>query len=358
MSRENKPAPHGRGAASNPANRYHLHQVEATDDGWGSLEPPPPALKTTLQADTSRSVISRNQSPDIPFDRSINPYRGCEHGCIYCYARPSHAWLDLSPGLDFESRLLHKPEAPELLRGELSQSGYRCAPIALGANTDVYQPVEREQLLTRRILEVLDEYSHPVMLITKSALIERDLDILSRMARHNLVQVAISFSTLDSNLARRLEPRAATPRRRLETLKRLAQAGVPTGVLVAPIIPVLTDGELERILQGAREAGGVFCRYTLLRLPGEVAELFEAWLEEHVPGQAGRVMNRLRECRQGRVNSSRFNDRMGGSGDYAGLIAQRFTLATRRLGFADGLELSCQRFRSPLDGGQMDLFVS
>lgn len=358
MSREKKSAPRGRGAVTNPPSRYHRHQVEPVEDGWDGPETELPVLKTTLQADTSRSVISRNQSPDIPFDRSINPYRGCEHGCIYCYARPSHAWLDLSPGLDFESRLLHKPEAPELLRRELSRAGYHCAPIALGANTDVYQPVERGQLLTRRILEVLDEYSHPVMLITKSALIERDLEILSRMARRNLVQVAISFSTLDPNLARRLEPRAAAPRRRLETLKRLAQAGVPTGVLVAPIIPVLTDGELERILEEAQDAGGVFCRYTLLRLPGEVAELFEDWLKEHVPGQAGRVMSRLRECRQGRVNSSRFNDRMSGSGDYAGLIAQRFALAARRLGYADGPELSCQGFRPPSDGGQMELFVS
>jgi DNA repair photolyase len=360
MSWEKRSTLRGRGAASNPPNRYHPHQVEAQDDGWGSLEENPPALKTTLQADTSRSVITRNQSPDIPFDRSINPYRGCEHGCIYCYARPSHAWLDLSPGLDFESRLLHKPDAPELLRRELARAGYRCAPIALGSNTDAYQPVEREQRLTRRILEVLDECAHPVMLITKSALIERDLDILGRMAKRDLVQVAISFSTTDPGLARRLEPRAASPGRRLESLGRLAQAGIPVGVLVAPVIPVLSDGELERILQQARERGASFCRYVLLRLPGEVAPLFQSWLEEHAPGQADRVMNRLRDCRQGEVNSSRFGDRMTGSGDYAGLIAQRFHLTARRLGYSDGPgpALSCEGFRPPSEGRQMALFPS
>lgn len=356
MSREKTKVLRGRGAAANPPNRYHRHRVEAADDGWDSSPPASTPLRTSLQVDDSRSVISRNQSPDIPFDRSLNPYRGCEHGCIYCYARPSHAWLDLSPGLDFESRLFYKPQAPELLRRELSRAGYRCAPLALGSNTDAYQPVEREQRLTRRTLQVLSDCAHPVMLITKSALIERDLDILAPMAERNLVQVALSFSTLDRELARRLEPRASTPRRRLETLERLTRVGVPAGVLVAPVIPVLTDAELERILQAARQAGALFSRYALLRLPGEVAELFQAWLQEHAPGQAERVLNRIRECSRGELNSSRFGDRMAGSGDYAGLIAQRFRLAARRLGFEDGPELCCGAFRPPSDRTQLELF--
>ncbi|TCJ15787.1 PA0069 family radical SAM protein [Parasulfuritortus cantonensis] len=352
-----RPPPPGRGATGNPGNRYAAHAREACDDGWGSLDAEPPPLRTELLVDRSRTVISYNQSPDVPFDRSINPYRGCEHGCVYCFARPTHAWLGLSPGLDFESRLFHKPDAPAVLRGELAKPGYRCAAIALGINTDAYQPVERRLGLTRAIIEVLAEHGHPFTVVTKSALIERDLDLLGPLAARGLVQVAISVTTLDRHLARTLEPRAAAPERRLETLRRLAAAGVPVTALVAPVIPFLNDHELEAILAAAHAAGARDAGYALVRLPLEVKELFRDWLALHAPLKAERVLNRLRDCRAGKDNDSRFGSRMRGEGEYADLIARRFALARRRLAFPGVAALDCSQFRVPGRAEQLDLFT-
>lgn len=345
----------GRGATGSPDNRYAEHRRVAVDDGWGGLEQPEP-LHTELLVDSSRTVINYNDSPDVPFDRSLNPYRGCEHGCVYCFARPSHAWLGLSPGLDFESRLFHKPDAPALLRQELSRPSYRCAPIALGINTDAYQPVERRLRLTRALIEVLGEFSHPFSVITKSALIERDIDLLAPLARRNLAHVAVSLTTLDRPLARLLEPRAAAPQRRLETVRRLREAGVPVTVLIAPLIPVLTDHELEDIMAAVREAGALNCGYVLLRLPLEVNELFQDWLRAHVPLKAEHVMSRLRDCRGGRDYDSRFGKRMRGEGDYADLLSRRFRLAYRKLGFDDTAPLDCNQFRVPGRAVQLGLF--
>ncbi|MGD8310700.1 MAG: PA0069 family radical SAM protein [Chromatiales bacterium] len=347
----------GRGAVSNPDNRYAAVRYEAFDDGWADADPAAEPLRTQLTVDTSRTVITRNDSPDVPFDRSINPYRGCEHGCVYCYARPSHAWLGLSPGLDFETRLFYKPRAAELLQQELARPGYRCAPLALGVNTDAYQPVERRLELTRGLLRILAGQRHPVTLVTKSALIERDLDILTDMAQRGLVQASISVTTLDAGLARRLEPRAAAPRRRLESMARLADAGVPVGVMVAPVIPALTDPELERILEAARAAGARCAGYVLLRLPHEVEGMFAEWLEAHYPATASRVLNRVRDTRGGRMNDPRFGSRMRGVGEYADLIAQRFRVATRRLGFEGFPDLDVSAFVPPRGGDtQLELF--
>jgi DNA repair photolyase len=348
----------GRGATSNPANRYETWRREVIDDGWGSLEQPPERLRTELAVDTSRSVIAYNNSPDVPFDRSINPYRGCEHGCVYCFARPSHAYLGYSPGLDFETRLLHKPDAPELLRDELARPGYRCQTIALGVNTDAYQPVERRLGLTRRILAILAECEHPVSVVTKAALIERDLDLLGPMAARGLASVAVSVTTLDHALARRMEPRATAPRRRLQTIATLSEAGIPVTVLVAPLIPFINDAELEAILEAAREAGAVAAGYIILRLPHELKALFGDWLEAHYPERAERVTNRIRDLRGGRENDPRFGSRMTGIGTYATLIAQRFDLACRRLGLSDGgPRLDTTRFHAPrIDEPQLDLF--
>jgi len=354
---EMKPPPQrGRGATLSPANRYQDTETVSVDDGWKTFDDAPSAVRTTLSVDSSRSIIARNQSPDIPFDRSINPYRGCEHGCIYCYARPSHAWLGLSPGLDFESRLFYKPEAADLLRSELRKRGYRPAPLALGANTDAYQPAERSLGITRTVLEVLAETRHPVTLVTKSALVERDLDLLADMARDRLVSVAISLTTLDPGLARRLEPRASTPRRRLETIAHLAAAGVPVGVMAAPVIPAVTDTELEKVLAAARGAGAVFAGYVLLRLPLEVAPMFRDWLEHHYPEKSSRILSMIQDTRGGRKNDGRFVTRMRGVGPVAHLIAQRFALASKRLGFSGSPELACHLFRPPeADSGQLDL---
>lgn len=337
----------GRGAAGNPDNRFEQHSRERIDDGWGGLAETGDAPRTTLAVDTSRSVISYNQSPDVPFDRSINPYRGCEHGCVYCFARPTHAWLGLSPGLDFETRLYHKPDAPELLRRELGRRGYRAAPVALGINTDAYQPVERRLGLTRRILEVLAETRHPLTIVTKSALVERDLDILATLAEQRLCQVAVSLTTLDSGLSRRLEPRATAPHRRLQTIARLSAAGVPVSVLVAPLIPVLTDAELEGLLEAAHAAGASDAGYVLLRLPHEVSGLFADWLQMHEPLKAEHVLNRVRDCRGGRDYDATFGQRMRGTGIFADLIAQRFKKAYRRLGFPGTPPLECELFRPP-----------
>ncbi|MEQ8602366.1 MAG: PA0069 family radical SAM protein [Marivibrio sp.] len=351
----------GRGAVSNRAGRFEPRGALAADDGWGEGEDPdfPPAkLRTTLGVDAARTVITRNQSPDVPFDRSINPYRGCEHGCVYCFARPTHAYYGLSPGLDFESKLFWKPGAPDLLAKELSKKSYKPAPIAIGTNTDPYQPAERETLAMRRILEVLAAFNHPVTIVTKSALILRDLDILAPMAEKNLVHATLSVTTLDRRLANAMEPRASTPARRLEAIRGLAAAGVPTATLVAPIIPGLTCHESEAILKAAAEAGAGSAGYVMLRLPLEIADLFEEWLEAHAPERKERVLNHVRAMRGGALYDSAWGTRMTGAGAYAETIRQRFALARRRLGLDKrSLSLDCSRFsRPPTAGDQMALF--
>lgn len=345
----------GRGAIGNPGDRYAAWSRQAEDDGWqfaatgsdavGANNLAGPA--TELLVDSAKSVLTRNTSPDLPFDRSVNPYRGCEHGCIYCYARPSHAWLGLSPGLDFETRILHKPEAAALLRQELAKPGYACAPLALGTNTDVYQPVERKLGLTRQILELLRETGHPVTIVTKSALVERDLDILSDMAARGLAEVTFSITSLDPELSRRWEPRAASPARRLEAMAQLAAAGIPVGVLAAPIAPGLNDHELERILAASKEAGARAAAYTVLRLPQEVGGLFQAWLDHHAPQKAARIMAILYDLRGGEANDGRFGLRMTGLGHYADLLRQRFQLAVKRLGYSGLPPLVSDAFRPP-----------
>jgi DNA repair photolyase len=345
----------GRGALGNPDNRFETISRELLDDGWDNLEQPPEPIRTTLTVDSAKTVISYNKSPDIPFDRSINPYRGCEHGCIYCFARPTHAWLGLSPGLDFESRLFYKPDAAELLNKEINKKNYRCQPIAVGINTDAYQPVERKLGITRQILEVLAEHRHPFSIVTKSALIERDIDILADMAQDNLVQIAVSITTLDHSLARKLEPRATAPMRRLETVARLADAGIPVAVMAAPLIPVLTDSELETILSAAREAGAGWAGYVMLRLPHELTELFTAWLEQHAPLKAEHVMNRIRDCRDGKNYDATFGKRMTGDGVFAELMQKRYRLAIKQLGFPGGSELDTSLFKQAAKP-QLDLF--
>lgn len=346
-----KPTRKGRGAADNPDNRFASWQREAADDGWwhGAEEIAPP-LATELIIDTAKSVISYNDSPDIPFDRSINPYRGCEHGCSYCFARPSHAYLGLSPGLDFETRLAYKPDAVEVLRRELAHPRYVCKPVALGINTDGWQPVERRLRLTRGILELLAECSHPVSIVSKSALILRDLDVLAGMAQKNLVRVAISITTLDADLTRRMEPRAPSSQRRLSVIRELSAAGVPTAVLVAPLIPALTDHEMENILQAAADAGATSAGYVLLRLPHEVKPLFRDWLEREQPGRAGHVFSLLRQMHGGKEYDSRFGQRQRGAGPLAEIIRQRFKVAQRRLGLAQTLSaMDCTLFQRPAD---------
>ncbi|MEJ2322630.1 MAG: PA0069 family radical SAM protein, partial [Gammaproteobacteria bacterium] len=321
------------------------------------LDEEPEALATTLTPDTSKSVIARNTSPDIPFDRSINPYRGCEHGCIYCYARPSHAWLGLSPGLDFESRLFYKPDAAAILKQELARKSYDCAPIALGPNTDSYQPVERRLGITRSIVQLLLETRHPVGLVTKSALVERDIDLYREMAQEKLANIMITVTTLDPVLSRKLEPRAAVPKRRLQIIERLAGNGIPVGVLIAPVIPVLTDTALEDTMQAVRDAGALTAGYILLRLPHEVSPLFRAWLETHWPEKASHVMSQIQQARGGKDNVARFGERMRGTGEYAGMINQRFRLMHRKLEFPGLPELRTDLFEKPrLPGDQMELF--
>lgn len=323
----------------------------------------PSSPLTQLVEDHSRSILSHNDSPDLPFDQSLNPYRGCEHGCIYCYARPSHAWLGLSPGLDFETVISHKPEAAALLTEALAKPGYRCRPLALGTNTDAYQPVERRLGLTRRVLEVLRESRHPVTLITKSALVERDLDLLTDLAQDGLVQVMISVTSLDPALARQLEPRAAAPARRLETVSRLSEAGIPVGVMVAPVIPGLTDRDMESILAAARQAGAQDAVYTVLRLPREVGDLFRAWLHHHAPEKSARILALLYDLRRGKLDDGRFGSRMTGLGHYGDLLGQRFALAKRRQAFPGLPALNTELFQAPpaplppaLPTPQLDLF--
>ncbi len=349
----------GRGATGNPEGRFAAWQREAFDDGWGGLEAlaADPPRRTEVRPDAARSVLTRNASPDVPFEQSVNPYRGCEHGCIYCYARPSHNYLGLSSGLDFETRIFAKHDAAELLRRELGRRGYRCRPIALGTNTDVYQPVERELRITRRLLELLAACRHPVGIVTKSALVLRDLDILAPMAASGLVSVMVSITTLDRRLARRMEPRAAAPHRRLEVLRMLAEAGIPAGVMVAPVIPALTDHEIEHILEAAAAAGATAAGYVLLRLPHDLKELFAAWLETHYPARRRRVLELLRQCRGGRLDDPAFGSRMRGSGVYAELLGQRFAKTSRRLGLSlRSLPSRCDLFRPPRPDGQLELF--
>jgi DNA repair photolyase len=349
----------GRGTLSNETGRFEAHRRAGFDDGWGSADEAVLPLETSLIEDTTRTIIARNQSPDVPFDRSINPYRGCEHGCVYCFARPTHAYLGLSPGLDFESRLFFKPRAAELLRAELSKPGYRCQPMGLGTNTDPYQPIERKLGITRQVLEVLQAFRHPVTIVTKGALIQRDIDILAAMAERRLARVAVSVTTLDRGLARRMEPRAATPERRLETIRALASAGIPVGVLAAPMIPGLNDHELEAILEAAREHGASGGGWVLLRLPLEIKDLFTEWLEANVPLRARHVLALVRETRAGKHNSSEWGERMRGAGAYADLLAQRFRLAAKRLGFEprDKQALDTTQFQPPpKPGDQLSLF--
>jgi DNA repair photolyase len=347
----------GRGAVTNTTGRYEPLARIAFDDGWRSLDDLPP-FKTQVSIDATRKIITRNDSPDIGFDRSINPYRGCEHGCIYCFARPTHAYLGLSPGLDFESKLLVKPEAPELLAREMSAPNYQPRVIAIGTNTDPYQPIERRYKVMRRILEVLECAGHPVGIVTKSALILRDLDILARMATRNLVRVALSVTTLDAQLARAMEPRAATPMRRLEALRQLSAAGVPTSVMVAPVIPALNDPEIERILDAAAAAGVEGAGHIVLRLPLEVRDLFRQWLEANYPDRANHVFKLVRDMRGGKDYDSTWGKRMTGSGPYAWMIGRRFETACERLGLnKPRTRLTVAHFRPPRkDEAQLSLF--
>ncbi len=353
----------GRGATFNPENRFRREQRAPVDDGWGDAprtdgDDAPPRLKTVVRIQPARTIIARNESPDIPFNQSINPYQGCEHGCIYCYARPSHAYLDLSPGIDFETKLFAKPNAAELLRAEIAKPGYVCDPIALGSNTDPYQPIEREWKVTRSIIEVLAACDHPLTITTKGALALRDLDLLAAMAAKNLVRVFVSIAMLDRELARTLDPRAAAPGRRLEIVTEFARAGIPVGVNVAPVIPQLTDKDMESILEAAAAAGATHAGYTLLRLPREVAPLFRAWLDAHYPLRAAHVMSIVQDIRGGRDNDPRFGARMHGQGQYADLIRKRFHLACKRLGLNSERDepLDTTRFRPPRISGQLDLF--
>lgn len=339
----------GRGAASNHEGRFEAIAKTREDDGWHREAEPPPRPPTEVTLERARTIISRNDSPDIPFTQSVNPYRGCEHGCIYCYARPSHSWLNLSPGLDFETRLFAKTNAAERLREELARRGYTCSPINLGANTDPYQPIERKHRITRQVIEVLAEHRHPLTIVTKNALVERDLDLLEPMARQRLVQVFLSVTSLDNRLASTLEPRASAPHRRLETIARLNAAGVPCGVLVAPIIPAVTDVFLEDILERAAAGGARHAGYTVIRLPHELKDLFREWLDLHVPQRAEHVMSLIRQMRGGRDNDPEFGSRMRGEGVFAELIRQRFRLACRRHGMNStrDLGLDTSRFAVP-----------
>src|SRR3954454_23146491 len=352
-----------RGARSFLAGRFETHAREPIDDGWTPDEKDERPLTTQVTIERARSIVSHNDSPDVGFDSSINPYRGCEHGCIYCYARPSHSYLELSPGLDFETKLFAKTNAAEQLREELAKPGYRASPIALGANTDCYQPIERKHRITRAILEVLAECEHPVTMVTKSALIERDLDLLAPMAAKNLVKVFVSIGTLDRELARKLEPRAASPQRRLDVLKNLSKNNVPCGVMVAALIPALNDKTLEHVLEHAAAAGAAEAAYVIMRLPNELKDLFKEWLAAHYPQRAEHVISIVHQMRGGKDNDPRFGTRMIGLGNYAELMAKRFELACRKYGLNEHgagrrrAELDCSLFSPPsANTGQLALF--
>lgn len=365
-------ATRGRGAVSNLQGRYERQSRELVDDGWAREEDDAAPFKTQVTDEYAKSILTRNNSPDIPFSVSLNPYRGCEHGCVYCFARPTHSYLGLSPGLDFESRLFAKVNAPDLLRQELAKPSYLPQPIAIGVNTDAYQPCERALRITRRVLEVLHDCAHPVALITKSSLIERDIDLIGPMAAKGQAIAAITLTTLDPAISRTLEPRAAAPARRLRTIRTLVDAGIPVRVSVAPIIPFVTEPDLERVLEAARSAGAVSAHYVVLRLPWEVSPLFQQWLEAHFPERAQRVMNRVRDMRGGKDYDSDFSQRMRGEGVWADLIAQRFAKTVQRLGMnlTSGrfAELDCSQFKRPIvvppvagkqcgnATGQLDLF--
>ena len=353
------PAVKGRGAQSNASGRFEALTSEAFDDGWTEHDAAPKQLRTVLHIDRAKSIIARNDSPDIGFDQSINPYRGCEHGCVYCYARPTHAYLGLSPGLDFESQIYFKPDAARLLERELSRKGYQPRPIHVGGNTDPYQPIERRLRVTRQVIEVLDRFNHPFSIITKNAMITRDLDLYASLAARNLVRTAVSITTLDRALARSMEPRAATPERRLEAVRLLADAGVPCLVSVAPVIPGLNDHEIERILERAAEAGASGAHFTVIRLPLEIKDLFSEWLEAERPERAARVMSLVRQMRGGKDYDAQWRTRMKGQGPIAELIATRFAAAKRRYGLDGGrVSFDVAGFRvPPRAGDQIDLFT-
>ncbi|MBS0520140.1 MAG: PA0069 family radical SAM protein [Proteobacteria bacterium] len=349
-----EPQHNGRGALSNASSRYDSEKRIRTTDGWEAGEETPadddilPPLRTTLSRDATRTILARNASPDVPFDRSINPYRGCEHGCIYCFARPTHAYLGLSPGLDFETKLLFKPDAAKLLVAELASPKYRCDVVAMGTNTDPYQPVERELKITRQILRVLSDFNNPVGIVTKNHLVTRDIDILADMARRNLAEVFLSVTTLDKDLARTMEPRASAPHRRLEAIRKLAAAGVPVGVMTAPMIPGLNDHEMEAILEAAAEAGATRAGFIVLRLPLEIKDLFEEWLRTHRPDRAERVLSLIRQMRGGALYQAEFGTRMRGEGPIAQLLSARFAAAVKRLGLNRiRYRLDTQRFAVP-----------
>jgi DNA repair photolyase len=348
----------GRGTLSNPPGRFERQDVEEVHDGWYEEEHPD-TIATTIEPDRARAIITRNDSPDIPFEQSINPYRGCEHGCTYCYARPSHAFMGLSSGIDFETRLFYKAEAGKVLEEELARPGYVCKPITIGANTDPYQPIERQMKVTRAVLEVLARTRHPASIITKSALVLRDLDLLVDMARDNLMSVAISITTLSPETKRVLEPRTASPQARLRALRELNAAGVPAGVMVAPIIPAITDHEMEAILEGAAAGGARWAGYTVVRLPYEIKDLFRDWLTEHFPDRAAHVMSLIRDMRGGRDYDSTFGERMKGTGPIAELLRNRFKIACKRLGLNSGsreMPDRTQLFRPPVtEGAQLSL---
>jgi len=347
----------GRAAGSNAAGRYEAHSRSFEPDGW-DLEEDPQVLRTVVSVERPRKIITYNRSPDLPFDRSINPYRGCEHGCIYCFARPSHAWLGLSPGLDFESRLIARPEAPEVLAHELRARRYQVAPIAIGTNTGPYQPIENQHEITRRCLKVLRDFRHPVAIVTKGSLIERDLDILREMAADGLVRVGISVTTLDAALSRRLEPRAPAPKRRLQIIARLAEAGVPVRIMTSPLIPALTDHELEALLEAGQQAGASAASWIMLRLPREVSPLFQEWLHGHYPDRAARVMGHVRDMHGGQDYDAQWGRRMRGEGPYAQIIAARFKQAVKHLGLDTAQpDLRRDLFQPPpRKGDQMSLF--
>jgi DNA repair photolyase len=342
----------GRSAGINPSGRFEPVSRHVFDDGWNSVEELPP-FKTEVQVEKPRTIITRNESPDISFDRSINPYRGCEHGCVYCFARPTHAYMGLSPGLDFESKLFAKPDAAKLLERELSKDGYQPRTIAIGTNTDPYQPIEKQYRIMREVLEVLNAHNHPVGIVTKSALVTRDIDILSRMAERGLAKVALSVTTLDRMLARVMEPRASTPTKRLEAIRQLSEAGIPASVMVAPIIPGLTDQEIERILDAARAAGARDAGYVILRLPLEVAPIFKDWLLRHYPDRYRHVMSLIRSMRDGKDYDSEWGKRQRGTGPYAWQIGRRFEIAARKLGLnSERTRLRNDLFRAPARQGE------
>lgn len=347
----------GRGALSNQSGRFEAYEREAQSDGWDIPEEQC-VLRTDVQLEQPRSIISYNKSPDLPFDRAINPYRGCEHGCIYCFARPTHAYLGLSPGLDFETKLIAKPRAAQVLRRELAAKSYKVATIALGSNTDPYQPIEREHGITRSILKELSACNHPVAVVTKGTLIERDIDILGDMARRGLVRVGVSVTTLDAKLSRLMEPRVPSPKRRLEMIRRLSQAGIPVRVMASPMVPALTDPELERILEAGKAAGARHASWIMLRLPREVSPLVQEWLAQHFPDRAERILSRLREMHGGALYDAAWGKRMRGSGHYAEMVEQRFQLAIKRSGLkANAASLRTDLFRAPiLAGAQLSLF--